>query len=219
MRIGVIMPRVRKIYRSPDSQTKNYYIIDACFLANRFIPPGFAPNVNDRIRINNCLAWWNEIDAQLQRNKARIYIPDVCIAEAFKVLAKKYYSEEWFSRYVDFNSAKKKMAKFIETPAKLLKTFNRRIKCHDISTCRDIIISVDRFFELFMKHKKNVQICDLILAATAKYLTDFYDIPRESLHIITLDKGLYGGIQKTVELQNAYDPTLESNSVTRIFTD
>jgi len=41
------------------------------------------------------------------------------------------------------------------TSPKELKKFNRRVSIHDVSTNRDIIISVDRFFELFNKHKKN----------------------------------------------------------------
>jgi len=211
------MPRVRKIYRNPDH--KNYYILDACFLANKFIPPRGVPTPRERDRINACLAWWNEIDDQIKRNKARIFIPDVCIAEAFKVLAKKYYSEHWLRSAIDYNNARKRLSKLIQTTPRILKSFDRKIRCHDISTCRDIIISVDRFYELFMKHRKNVGICDLIIAATAKYVMDFYDIPREFLHIITIDKGLYEGIKKTSELQNAYDPTMRSNSVEKIFSD
>ena len=211
------MSRVRKIYRNPGLRLRNYYIVDACFLANKFIPPSCAPDQGERERVESCLAWWNEIDNQLRHDKARIFVPDICIAEAFKVLAKKYYSEHWLKRAFDYNNARKRLIKLIQTPSRILKSFNRKVKCHDISTCRDIIISVDRFYELFMKHKKNVQIGDLILAATAKYLIDFYDIPRELLHIVTIDKGLYEGIKKASELQNVYDPTLKSNSARRVF--
>ncbi|MFA5315807.1 MAG: hypothetical protein WC369_00075 [Dehalococcoidales bacterium] len=213
------MSRVRKIYRNLGPGLKNYYVIDACFLANKFIPPRYAPDQIQKDRIEACLSWWKEIDNQLKYGKARIYISDVCIAEAFKVLAKKYYSEHWFKGSIDFNNARNKLARTIQTSPRALKGYERKIKYHDISTCRDIIISVDRFYELFMKHKKNVQIGDLILAATAKYLIDFYDIPRDKLHIITLDKRLYEGIKKASELQNVYDPTIKSHSADRVFTD
>ena len=82
---------------------------------------------------------------------------------------------------------------------------------------RDIIISVDRFYELFAKYKKNVGIIDLSVAATAKYLMDYYDIPKDNLHIVTLDINLREGIQKSQDLPNAYDPTLASHHVDRIF--
>jgi len=81
------------------------------------------------------------------------------------------------------------------------------VRYHDLSTNRDIIIGVDRFFELFFKHKKRVQIADLILVATAKYLLEFYDIPKDRLHLVTCDNALREGISKAVELPNAYDPT------------
>lgn len=81
------MPRIRKIKRIP-SAGKNYYVIDANFLANKYIAPNFAPDDHQRTRIEKCLEWWNEIDSQIHSNKARVYIPDICIAETFKVLAK-----------------------------------------------------------------------------------------------------------------------------------
>ena len=213
------MARVRKIYRNPGAKLRNYYIVDACFLANKFIPLNCVPDQRERERIEACLNWWHEIDSQINRNKARIYVPDICIAEAFKVLAKKYYSEHWFRRIIDFSNARKQLIKAIQISPRVLKAYDRKIKYHDISTCRDIIISVDRFYELFMKHKKNVQIGDLILAATAKYLIDFYDIPRDYLHIVTVDRGLYEGIKKASDLQNVYDPTMRSHFALRIFTD
>ena len=46
------------------------------------------------------------IDAQLDAGFARIYVPDICIAEAFKVLAKKYYSHKWFPSAVSYGQAR-----------------------------------------------------------------------------------------------------------------
>lgn len=210
------MARVRKITRNPNPG-KNYYLVDACFLANRFIPPAIAPDAHQRNRINKCNEWWDEIEVELKKNKARVYVPDICIAETFKTLAKKYYEEKWFKKPIDLNNARKKLAKFIAVPAKTLKAANRVIKVHDISTTRDLIISVDRFYELFHKYKKKVSLPDLIVVATAKYLIDFYDIPKERLHIITLDTGLWEGSKKIPELPNAYNPTQASDSRDRIF--
>jgi predicted nucleic acid-binding protein len=210
------MPRIRKISRNPDSG-KNYYLVDANFLANRFIPPAMVPNDHQRVRINNCNNWWDEIEIQLNKNLARVYIPDICIAETFKVLAKKYYKDRWFKSSVELNKARKKLENFVAVPSKTLKAAKRIIKVHDISTTRDLIISVDRFYELFNKYKKEVSLPDLIVVATAKYLIDFYDIPKERLHIVTLDNNLWEGSKKINELPNAYNPGHHSDSRDRIF--
>jgi hypothetical protein len=58
---------------------------------------------------------------------------------------------------------------------------------------------------------------DLIVAATARYLMEFFDIPRESLHIVTLDRALREGIGKVSELPNAYDPTQSAHAASRVF--
>ena len=165
-----------------------------------------------------CQAWWAQIDAQLKAGTARVYVPDICIAEAFKVLANKYYKEKWFTRYADFDAARKRLSVDVRTSAKALKAFNRQVRFHDLSTNRDIIVGVDRFFEVFLKHGKNVQIADLILVATAKYLMEFFDIPKDQLHIVTLDTALREGIAKIVELPSAYDPTLRGQRAAVVFS-
>ena len=88
------MARIRKISLNP-AEGKNYFVVDANFLANKYIPPNRAPNLKEKTRIQKCLEWWNKIYAQLNIYKARVYIPDLCIAETFKVLAKKYYVYKW----------------------------------------------------------------------------------------------------------------------------
>jgi len=210
------MAKVRKIDRVPP-EGRNYYLVDASFLANKHIPPDRAPAGHDRDRVLACREWWEEIDEQLEMDVARVYAPDICIAEAFKVLAKKYYAEKWFPNAVSYGQARSLLSRDIRITSKALKSFSRKIEFHDISTNRDIIISVDRFFELFHTHKKNVQIGDLILLATAKYLMDFFDIPKDLLHIVTLDVALREGIAKVVELPRAYDPTLKTHRVDRVF--
>jgi predicted nucleic acid-binding protein len=196
---------------------KNYFLVDACFLANRYIPRLKAPPGRERDRIDSCLKWWKEIDDQLKTKNARVFVPDICIAETFKVLAKKYYSEKWFKTAVELNNARNRVRKDITTTAKKLRAFNRVIQFHDVPTSRDIVISVDRFYELFLKLKKNVSLPDLILLATGKYLMDFYDIPRDHLHIVTLDKRLRDGSKKLQELPNAYDPAEAFDSVAKVF--
>jgi len=210
------LPRVRRIARKPHGR-RNYFLIDANVLADKHIPARIAPRLRDRERIAACQAWWREIDSQLNSGVARVFIPDVCIAEAFKVIAKKYYREGWFARYSDFNAVRLRLSQDVRTPTVHLKRSARSVYYHDISTNRDIIISVDRFFELFYKNGKNVQIADLILIATAKYLMEFYDIPRDSLHIVTTDTALREGIAKAADLPNAYDPTLKMHRAEVVF--
>ncbi len=211
------MARVRKIDTDLTASEKNYYLIDSNFLVNKFIPKNIAPTAEERERLASCHEWWEQIDRQLSNRHARVYVPDVCIAEAFKVLAKKYYTEKWFRSSVKFNHAKKRLSEFVRVDTRTLRAFNRHIRVHDISTNRDIIVSVDRFFEIFNKHRKNVQIADLILASTAKYLMDFYDVPKEWLHIVTLDTLLREGIAKVPDLPTAYDPTLKTHHADVVF--
>jgi len=59
-----------------------------------------------------------------------------------------------------------------------------------------LIISVDRFFELFHKKEFNVSVPALIVVATAKYLMDFFNIAKSRIHILTLDKPLWEGTKK-----------------------
>jgi predicted nucleic acid-binding protein len=210
------MTRVRRITRNP-SHGRNYYLVDANFLANKHLPAMRAPGSHEHDRIIACQEWWLEIDRQLDAGLARVFVPDLCIAEAFKVVAKKHYREKWFPTYREFRKVRDRLSDEIRTPPHVLKHFDREVRFHDISTNRDIVISVDRFLELFLKNGKNVQIVDLILAATAKYLMEFYDIPRDRLHIVTLDTALREGINKATDLPNAFDPTLKQHRVQAVF--
>ena len=199
------MARYRRIYRNL-SQGKNHFVVDANFLANKYIPLQRAPDDRQKTRIEKCLDWWEEIHIQLDSDKARVYIPDLCIAETFKVLAQKYY-DKWFLSPAEYSNARNSLIKDITVPPKTLRAYSRKIRYHDISTSRDIIISVDRFYEVFLKAGLNVSLPDLVILATAKYLMDFYDIPKNRIHIVTLDRNLRDGSKKIQELPNAYDPT------------
>lgn len=209
------MKKRRVVYTNPPQ--KNYFLVDACFLSNKYLPLSVAPDAEQLSRLRACHEWWQEIDRQIHRGKARIYIPDICIAEAFKVLAKKYYQEKWIKKPVHYSLIRKRLQADVSTPAVELKRCKRKIKFHDISTTRDMIISVDRFFEFFMKHGHHVQIADLIIVATAKYLMDFFDISRKNLHIITMDRALWEGAKKLPELPNVYDPTDPKDSAVKVF--
>ena len=213
----IVMARVRKIARRP-VEGRNYYVVDACFLANWAIDRDLAPTGPSRDQIDKCMEWWSEIEAQLKSGKARVYVPDICIAETFKVLAKKYYDEKWFASAIALSNARHRLRKFITTPSSTLKAANRQIRFHDVPTTRDIIVSIDRFYELFHKHTLGkVSVPDLIVVATAKYLVDFFDLPKCRLHIVTLDKTLRKGSKKIQELANAYDPTEAVDAASRVF--
>jgi hypothetical protein len=216
------VPNVRKIGRTPADGEKNYYLVDACFLANKHIPAASAPNEHERGRIESCAAWWREIKDQLERNVARVYIPDICIAEAFKVLAKKRYAQGWFKTAAEHRRARNALSADIRTHSTGLKAGKRLVSYHDISTNRDIVIGVDRFFAVFLSHKNTVRVSipDLIVLATAKYLIEFFDIPKDRLHIVTMDDALRTGSKWLGhELPPAYDPTTRGNRAEVVFMD
>jgi len=211
--------KIRKIDRTPANGRRNYFLVDASFLANNYIEPALAPAGRERLRIEACQEWWQEIHHQLDAGTARVYVPDICIAESFKVLAKKYYTQHWFQTPAAFSGARRRLARDITMPAKLLKAQRRTVRFHDVSTSRDIIIAVDRFYELFMKSDLTVSLPDLIIVSTAKYLIDFFDVPKSLLHIVTLDRNLRAGTKKIPELPNAYDPTEAPDAVAKVFRD
>ncbi len=193
----------RKIPKNPTEKKRSYFVIDTNFLANKFIPSSLGGQRDKNIE--SCHEWWKIIEQQLKDDVARIYVPDLCIAEAFKVLAKKRYQEKIFTQ-AEYNTARDNLHTFISTSHKTMRKMSRDVKIHDISTNRDIIISVDRFYRVFFGHKKWVQIVDFIVLATAKYLVDFFDIPISQLYIITTDDALFGGSKFIQELPNAYNP-------------
>ncbi len=209
------MARVRKIQRKP--KDKIAYVIDANFLVNKFIPPRLVRDATEKAAIEKSLEWWEEIDAQLTAGHAVVYLPDICIAESFKVLAKKYYKQKYFKRSIDHKNARNELSKFLLTPASVMRAAKRKIKVHDVSTSRDLIISVDRFNELFHKHGHDLSVVDLLILATAKYLMDFYAIPKSRMNIVTLDTELWKGSKKVQELPNAYHPGQDADRAEKIF--
>jgi len=210
------MARVRKIQRNPDD--RNFYLTDANFLANKYLPAAKVTDKREKQRVLRSQDWWKEIDAQLRKRKALVYVPDVCIAEAFKVLARKYYQDSYFKRSVDYKMARDQLSRDIHVEPKKLKASDRHIKFHDISTSRDIIIAVDRFFEFFLKNEPRVSMPDLILLATSKHLIDFYNVPQNQLYIVTLDNALWRGSKKIPDIPSAFNPNAKSELASKVFT-
>ena len=50
------MRRSRKIHHNP-SHGKNYYVVDASFLVNKYIPSNRAPDAKQKTRIEKCIEW------------------------------------------------------------------------------------------------------------------------------------------------------------------
>jgi len=199
------------------SAERHFYLLDACFLANKYIPVDRVTDPREKIRVERSKAWWQHIDAQVRRRKAIVYVPDVCIAEAFKVLAKKYYRDKYFRRPVDHKIAREKLAADLHATPRVLKSSDRHIRFHDISTSRDIIIAVDRFFEVCFKRNLEVSVPDLIILATAKYLVDFYNIPNDRLHIVTLDHALWRASKLVLDIPSAFNPNMKYEQAHYVF--
>jgi len=203
------MPRRRTIPADP-SPGKNYFLLDANVLVYKALPRGLRsvniPN-KDASRVRRCLQWLEKIEKQVREGKARVYVPDVTIAEAFKVLAKWYYKDGWLTSPVMLDQARKRLRKFVSSSHREMARMSRVVGVHDEPVNRDVIIGVDRFLEPMFRNKLNVQIGDLLLLSIAKYLMDFYDIPKEQLFIITADKALLKLTRKLTDLPTAIDPT------------
>lgn len=211
------MARIRKIPKRPPKSERNYFVVDASFLVNKYLPIGTATTPDARHQIREARRWWTEIDRQVADLRARVYVPDLCIAESFKVLATKYYTSA-FDSHAKYNNAKERLSDDVSMSHKELQKQTRYIKYHDVPASRDIIVAVGRFYEAFIKHDCGVGVIDLILVSTAKYLMDFHDAPRKQIHMITHDNALWRGTKKVTELPNAYDPAQPADEFSRVFT-
>ena len=148
-----------------------------------------------------------------------MYVLDVCIAESFKVLAKKYYQDGYFRNSAEYKFARDALSDFVHLSPKKLKAARRQIPVHDVSTSRDIVIAVDRFYEVFSKHDLSASVVDLLILATAKYLIDFFAVARERLHIVTLDNSLWRGSKKLSDVRHAFNPNAPYEVSDRVFVD
>jgi len=206
------MARKITIPKDP-SPGKNYFLLDANVLVYVGLPRRLQ-KVNlpakERARAARCTAWLEAVKRQCKQGRARVYIPDVVIAEAFKVLAKWYYRDGWFGRNaVAYNQAKNRLRGYVAQTHREMAKMDRQVMVHDEPVNRDVIIGVDRFLEPMFKAKLNVQIVDLLLLSIAKYLTDFYDISKDRLYILTCDKHLVKLTRLLRDVPTAIDPTDE----------
>jgi hypothetical protein len=105
------------------------------------------------------------------------------------------------------DQARRRLRRFVSASHREMARMSRLVGVHDEPVNRDVIIGVDRFFETMFKNGLNVQIGDLLLLSIAKYLMDFYDIPRERLFIITTDRALVKLTRRVTDVPTAIDPT------------
>lgn len=204
----------RAIHRQP--QDCNYFLVDTCFLVNKYLKPGWISDSHERRRVESCQDWWKEIERQINADQAKVYVPDLCIAEAFKVFARKNYVHRIFVNGT-YAQVRRRLRRDVHLPLREARKQKRKIRYHDMGTSRDVVISVDRFFEKMYKERVNVQIVDLILLATGKYLMDFYGFTRKNLFIVTMDKALYKLARGLTDVPTAFDPTLPRDTASKVF--
>lgn len=197
---------------------KIFYVVDANFLANKRINEKQIQSPSEQGRVISAKKYWSVIDKQLDEGLAMVYVLDLCIAETFKVLAKKYYNNESiFKNHTSYTYAKRKLHEDLHLSSKKAKASVRSIKYHDIQTNRDIVISVDRFFEKACKQKSNVSVVDLMILATSKYLIDFYGIDRDDMKLITQDCPLYELAKSYQDLPVTFNPSYNIDSAEKVF--
>ncbi len=200
----------------PESQI--YYLVDANFLVYRYLDVNKIRRIEERMRAERAQNYWGHIERQIKQRLARVFVLDICIAEAFKTLAKKYYAREGvFQNAPAYVSACNRLRRTIQLQPQDARKAIRTIKFHDIQTSRDIIIAVDRFFERVYKNKREVSVVDLLILATAKYLMDFFGFSREEIFIITMDKPLYRLAKSYAELPSVFDPDERQDAAQRVF--
>lgn len=134
----------------------------------------------------------------------------LCISEAFAIVAKKYYGEVSITSFQK-SKIERLRRQWISMNRTILRQVGRSVPVHDVSTNRDIIISTDRFLEVAMKNRLHtLSIPHLIVAATAKYLQDFFGFSSASLHVVTNDSKLAKLIRLCPEFSAPIEPRLHS---------
>lgn len=209
------MPKKVRIRRRPGRP--NYFLVDASFLVNKYLKLGWINDQDEQQRVRQCQDWWEEIDKQVKAQRARVYVLDVCIAEAFKTLAKKNYEDRIFRYAANYKSARDRLRKDIHLAPEEARKQKRFIRYHDIDTNRDIIISVDRFFERLHKLNVRVGIIDLMILAAGKYLMDFYGLTRRNLFIVTIDGDLHKLARSLPDVPYAFNPLRSNHTVSKVF--
>src|SRR3989338_2983597 len=147
---------------------KLFYLVDSCFLINKYIPPDKMNDPYEKILLEKSQEWWAIIDRQLSHGKAIVYILNVSIAEAFKSLFKQYIKKR--INYATYDKARRALQIDLTLKPKDARKQKRHIKFHDIEINRDLIIGIDRFFESFLKNYPGVSTFDLLILSAARYL-------------------------------------------------
>lgn len=179
------MPIKRKIPLDPINPI--YYVIDSNFFANKYLLPREGENQTDSLRIENSNEWWDIISYQINKKFAVVYVSELCVAETFKIIAKKYYQLRKISktRYYYIRNC---IEKDIRLTIRQLISTSRHIKYHDQEVNRDIIIGASRFLEIAQKNNLHrISVIDLVILSQTKYLIDFYRIKKEDIFLLTGD--------------------------------
>lgn len=191
--------------------------MDSNFFANKYLNPHEGSNNEDRDRIRISKEWWIILDWQIRQKYAIVYVSDLCIAETFKIIAKKYYQENAFGNN-RYQTIRKKITKDVSVSISRLISKSRYISYHNFSIDRDIIVGSSRYLEI--AHKNNLQslsVIDLTILSTAKYLIDFFRIKKEQIIILTG----YNKLRKCVSLSNDNPSVIDSlkNTYNKYFTN
>ena len=196
-----------------------WYLIDACFLVNKYLDETRTKDQGEIDSISAAKQYWKIIDQQLSKGQCKIFILDVCIAEAFKVLAKKRYQKSTLIKSaVEYNRTCAKMSEELRLTTKEAKRQNRTIRYHDIQTCSDIILGIDRFFEATYKRGgAGLGTVDLMLLSTGKYLMDFYGFTKADLFLITQDRVLYKIARSLNDLPKTFNPQEPKDNYKKVF--
>lgn len=195
-----------------------WYLIDSNFLVNRYLDPTIIEDEKEKKLVRDAHNYWKVIDQQQKASLAIVFILDICIAETFKTLAKKYYLKPpVFPNVNKYNAVKRKLRRDLQLSIGEARKVSRNIKFHDIQTNRDIIIGVDRYFEKTLKNNYRVGICDLLILSSSKYLLDFYGFSKSDLFIITQDSPLYKLARELNDIPNTFNPSEKADSHNKVF--
>lgn len=195
-----------------------FFLVDACFLANKYLPND-KTILLEKQNINDCKRHWSFIHKYINSGNGTVYIPDIIVAETFKVFAKKYYLKQHslFKSKDQYQRIKKKLEHDLRQNIQQLKAANRKIMYHDVHADRDIIVGASRFFEIFFKQGGGkISIPDLILLSTAKYFIDFFGIPKENIIIISSDKAIIKIAKYCSDIPNVFNPYHKKNDISKL---
>ena len=195
------------------------YIVDPCFLFYKYVKEKDLCDKEDLKNFPHSHEYWKIISAQIISRKARVFVPDICIAETFNTFSKKRFNQEEknFNNNT-YHSCRKKFIKDISIRADAIRKANRNIEFYNISLNREIIIGIDRFYEKRSKNGKNkVSTVDLIILSTAMYLIDFFGISKKTVKIISRDNDLYDLARSFPELPDIFNPDKERDRANKVF--